>query len=102
MVEPHDERVDIRAPRDGEFFRVNPDTKNVVLIRDEKGEQYLIAPNMVPHFERRAPERLEHCIIFLAQNKDGDLFLWPVAQPVPDDHPAYVAMENWICIRGLQ
>jgi hypothetical protein len=98
-------KVEVRAPREGEFFRVNPDPANrdeVVLTRDEEGELYLIAPNMVPEIERLAPEKIERCMMFVAQNKDGETFLWPVTLPVPADHPAYRAMDEWICLRGMQ
>lgn len=73
----------------------------VVVTRDENGELYLIADHMVPNVQRIAPGKLEHCMMFSVQNKDGELFMWLVPLPVPDDHPAYLAMNDWICIRGM-
>lgn len=99
------EHIEVRAPRHGEFFRIHPDPEyreEVVLTRDEQGELYLIAANMVPEIERVAPDRIERCMLFTAVNKDGKTFMWPVSLPVPDDHPAYHAMEDWICLHGVQ
>ena len=97
-------RIAIRAPREGEFFRVNADPasqEQVVLTRDEEGDLYLVAPALVPDLMQAAPERLERCVIFMAQNSDGENFLWPVTMPVPADHPAYLAMGEWVCLRGM-
>lgn len=100
-----EQRVPLRSPRHGEFFRVHSHPawrSEVILTRDEKGELYFIEEALVPDLMRLAPERLERCTMFLAQNSDGQTFLWPVTMPVPDDHPAYQAMEEWICLQGMQ
>jgi len=105
MTDREQIQIECRAPRNGEFFRVNPDPAQRgehVLTRDPiDGTLYLVAPNMVPEMEKLAPERLERCIIFIAQNQAGETFLWPVPLPVPIDHPAYQAMDEWIAIQGL-
>lgn len=97
------ERVpEVRAPRQGEFFRVHPDEKmrdEVFLTRDENGKLYFIAPHLVA---RLPPDKVDRCMMFVAVNADGQEFLWPVNQPVPADHPAYQAMTEWICLRGMQ
>jgi len=101
---PDDLRVEVRAPRNGEYFRVNPDPASrdeVVLTRDEEGNLYVVVPALVPDLMRLAPERLERCTMFMVQNEAGETFLWPVARPVPADHPAYRAMTDWICLRGV-
>ena len=100
-----DPLVECRAPHHGEWFRVNPDSnyrKEVALTRDDDGKLYLIADHMIAQVKRLAPDRIEHCIVFTAQNKDGKIFLWPVNVPVPDDHPAWQAMHKWICLEGIQ
>jgi len=99
-----DLRIEVRSPRNGEYFRVNPDPASrdeVVLTRDEQGNLYVVAPALVPDLMRRAPERLERCTLFMVQNEAGETFLWPVARPVPETHPALLAMHEWICLRGL-
>jgi hypothetical protein len=97
------EQYDVRAPRAGEFFRINPDPAyrtDVALMRNpDDGELYRIAPALVPEATKHIPDKIEHCTMFLAQNQDGELFLWPVEKPVPADHPVYQAMTDWISIR---
>jgi len=91
---------DIRAPRAGEFFRINPDPAyhtDVALVRDDK--LYKIAPELVPEAMERIPDKVKHCTMFLAQNQDGEIFLWPVEKPVSNEHPVYRAMTEWVSIR---
>lgn len=94
---------DIRAPRAGEFFRINPDPAfhtDVALVHDpEDNKLYKIAPELVPEAMERIPDKVKHCTMFLAQNQDGEIFLWPVEKPVPAEHPVYRAMTEWISIR---
>ena len=35
---------------------------------------------------------------FVAVNKDHENFLWLVSLPISDRHPAWQAMEQWICL----
>jgi hypothetical protein len=102
---PHEQDVPVRAPRRGEFFRVDPRPQmrlEVILVRSpEDKELYLVAPNMIQHIQLIAPERLERCMMFTGVNKDGDSFLWPVTLPVPADHPAYQAMDEWLCLQDI-
>lgn len=98
------QRYECRAPRSGEYFRVNPDPEYrrvVALTRDEKGVPFLIAPHMVADIERLCPERVERCMMFTAQNEKREIFLWPVKLPVADDHPAYAAMYDWVYLTGM-
>ena len=30
------------------------------------------------------------------RNRANEIFLWPVRRPVPEQHPAYQAMDKWI------
>lgn len=98
----------IRAPHPGEWIRVNPDPayrKEVTLTRDEKGEPYLIVEHLAKQLMLQAAhddnqhllQRLEPSMLFLAQNREGETFIWPVRKPVPEQHLAYQAMADWIC-----
>jgi hypothetical protein len=96
--------IECRTPRVGEWVRVRPEPdyrKEVVLIRDE-GEYCLVVPHMVPKLEKLAPGRIERSMLFLACNQEGVGFLWPVKLPVPEEHLAYRAMQEWVCFPLLQ
>lgn len=95
------EKLAVRAPRSGEYFRVNPDPESrseVDLFRAGDGELYLVVPEVLQKLPTEKRQRVEHCMIFTAQNDDAEMFLWPVVMPIPDDHPAFVAMHEWICL----
>lgn len=92
------ENMEVRAPHSGEWIAVDPNPKarlEAMLINDD-GHIYMVAENMVEHIAEIAPGRMTRQMLFIAQNRAGDLFLWPVPMPVADDHPAYRAMETWI------
>ena len=97
--------LDVRGPRDGEFVRVNPDPdqrREEVLAFDDKGTSYLVADNMVEKVMAVAPPgKVRRVMIFVAQNSEGEFFLWPVDSPVPSDHPVYAAMHDWIAIESV-
>jgi hypothetical protein len=93
--------IEVRAPKSGELVRVNADPEKrteATLLRDEDGTLYLVAEAVVDDLSRRGikDERLERTMLFLACNGDGVNFLWPVRTPVPEDHPAYLAMKGWM------
>lgn len=92
--------VDVRSPNAGEWIRVDPDPEHrleSVLICDE-GETYMVAENMVERMKQIiAPEKMTRQMLFTAQNRDGETFLWPVPTPVAFDHLAYLAMHQWVC-----
>jgi hypothetical protein len=98
-------KLDVRSPRAGEWFQVHPDPayrKEVVLTPDDDGTLYLVADHMVPDLQKLAPERLRYVLMFTAQNREGETFLWPVTLPVPAEHLAYQAMEEWVRYPLLQ
>ena len=45
---------------------------------------------------------LKPTMAFRAINTDNQDFLWLVPMPVPDDHPAWQAMEQWICLEEIK
>ncbi len=93
------EEIESRNPQPGEWFRVNPDLASQGegwLIVGEDGKDYLVMPNMVPEVRKLASDKLRHVMFFMAQNKDGETFLWPIPLPFGDDHPVYRAMDEWI------
>jgi hypothetical protein len=79
-------QLDVCEPRAGEWFRVHPDPahrREVTLLRDEDGTDYLVAPKMVAKVREAAPpDRVRDVMMFTAQSKDGETFLWPVTLPV--------------------
>jgi hypothetical protein len=96
---PSNIQIECREPKYGEMIRVKPDEANdTVLVKDDDGIYYMIAPNMVEKAKKDFPDRLEFVTIFLAANDKEEYFLWPVPRPVPEDHPVYAAMKRWIAI----
>jgi hypothetical protein len=112
----------VRTPRAGEWVRVNPDFRHeLTLESDEKGELGLLriyAEQEKLQAELRAkkltkrdfraklrarlqakltkPTHRVQSMVFLAANREGEAFLWPVKLPVPEDHLAYRAMHDWV------
>jgi hypothetical protein len=116
-----------RTPCAGEWVQVNPDPayrREVTLVID-KGIYYLIAPEFAQEFQdvqaglaklnpdylRRFQQhqqqhvgrpvlqlQVQRSMLFLAANRDGEGFLWPVKLPVSEDHLAYRAMREWVCL----
>jgi hypothetical protein len=99
------EITEVRVPRAGEWIRVNPNPASrdeVTLTRDEQGQYYMVVPELVPDLMKLAPERIQRAMIFMAQNREGETFLWPVTLPVSEAHLAYRAMEEWVCFPLMQ
>jgi hypothetical protein len=98
------DKMTCRAPRAGEWVRVNPDPEYrrelPLLYRD--GDYYLVADHMVPELDKVRPGAIQHHMVFLACNRDNEGFLWPVKLPVPEAHLAYRAMREWVCFPSLQ
>ena len=99
------EDFECRLPRAGEWVRVSPherhDGEPVVLVMHE-GERYLVVPEIVEKIEEQRGAKMERSKIFVAQNREGENFLWPVAVPVAEEHLAYRAMHEWICYPLMQ
>ena len=96
------ETIERRPPPPGEWFRVHPYAqKEVMLLTGDNGTEYVIADNWVKHFRKDFPERsklMRPTMAFVAVNKNQENFLWLVPLPVSDRHPAWQAMEQWICL----
>ena len=91
--------VERRPPRPSEWFRVHPySQKEITLLYDDYTE-YLVANHVVQRIRDDLPElRLQPTMAFVAANENGEPFFWLVPMPVPDDHFAWAAMDQWICL----
>lgn len=95
-------KLKCRVPRPGGPFRVNPDPnyRLQATVTFQDGEFYLFAPAFVEEAKAKVPPEKRHeikdVILFLAQNDKEELFIWPVEMPVPDNHPAFLAMREWM------
>ena len=93
-----------RIPRAGEWVRVNPNPEynsEVVVVMHE-GDYWLIEPDVVQKIEQTRNIKMERSRIFVAQNREGENFLWPVTVPVPEQHMVLQAMREWICFPLVQ
>jgi hypothetical protein len=80
--------VRVRKPRRQEWVRVHPDpayhakVATIVLKEDEnsKEEIYLVAPRVA---EDMADE-ITLTTLYLAMNRQGDVFIWPCRDPTPE------------------
>jgi hypothetical protein len=101
-----DEKYRVRVPQAGEWIRVNPDPdmcSEETLAKDDAGEIYLIKNSKVEsELLAKRPDRVFRAMIFMAQNREGETFLWPVKMPVSKEHLAYRAMREWISYPVLQ
>jgi hypothetical protein len=96
---PSNIQIECRQPKYGEPIRVKPDeAHDVVLVKDNDGIYYMIAPNMLETAKKKFPDKLEFVTIFFVVNDKEEFFMWPVPRPVPEDHPVHVAMKRWIAI----
>ena len=90
-----------RPPRPGEWVRVHPYEQKEIMLLHHEGKEYLVAENMVQHIREKYPDRfheLQPTMAFRTINTNNEHFLWLVPLPIPDDHPAWLAMEQWICL----
>jgi hypothetical protein len=99
--------VPVRKPNRQDFVRVHPDPAHrltpagIIELRDER-ETYLVAPSMADDLARE----LTRATLFLAINRQGVLFLWPVKLPGADGkhnewhrsaaEAADEAMKHWV------
>jgi len=99
--------VPVRKPNRQDFVRVHPDPAyrltpaGIIELRDER-ETYLVTPAMAADLARE----FTPATLFLAINRQGVLFLWPVRLPGPDGkhnewhrsarEAANVAMTQWV------
>jgi hypothetical protein len=75
----------VRKPNRQDFVRVHPDpvfrlTPAAIIEVKEDREVYLVTPNMA----QALPGEFSTVTLYLAINRQGVLFLWPVKLPSPD------------------
>ena len=90
--------VEIREPRDGELIRVNPAANSrgrLLKVTDDEGRVWL-APEDDIDKAKATGCTVETVTCFMAVNDLLKQFLWPVDDPVPDNHPAWTAMTKWV------
>jgi hypothetical protein len=93
-----------RIPRAGEWVRVNPNPEysSEVVVVMHQGDYWLLTPEVVEKIEKTRNIKMERSRIFVAQNREGENFLWPVVVPVPEHHMALQAMHEWVCFPLVQ
>jgi len=76
--------VRVRKPGNQEWFRVHHSKEmrlqTTMLRLKEKGEDYLVAPNL----REALWDEIQPVILFTAINRDGEVFIWPVRLPRGD------------------
>jgi hypothetical protein len=72
--------VAIRAPREGEAFRSNPDPGAHVpayVVKDDD-QYFVVARAFLPTFEKEFPGRAKAAVLHMCMNREGELFFWPI------------------------
>lgn len=91
-----------RPPRPGEWVRVHPYEQKEIMLLHHEGKEYLVAENMVQHIREKYPDRFHELqranSVPDHQHGQRTFSVAGRAEPVPDDHPAWLAMEQWICL----
>jgi hypothetical protein len=76
--------VPVRKPKKQEFVYVHPDPQfrltPLAIIEDEDREVYVVPPVVA----QQLPGEFKVVTLFLAINRQGVVFLWPVPLPAPD------------------
>jgi hypothetical protein len=101
--------IPVRKPEKSWFVRVHPDETYrlqtaVVELKENRGETYLVAQHLWPELAGEAT--FSPRMLFLAVNRQGVPFLWPVRLPGPDGKldqwsksalaAADMAVKNWV------
>ena len=76
--------VPVRKPNPQDFVRVHPDPEfrenfPIIELKDER-EEYIVTAGLVPELAGE----FVHKTLFLAINRQGTFFFWPVRLPPPD------------------
>jgi hypothetical protein len=102
--------VPVRKPGPQDFVRVHPspeyrDNFPIIELKDER-EEYIVTAGLVPELNGEFVTKT----LFLAINRQGTLFFWPVRLPAPDGkmldwwrtarEAAELAMENWVRVKA--
>jgi hypothetical protein len=104
--------VPVRKPSPQDFVRVHPDAAYrenfpIIELKDER-EEYIVTSNLVLSLANELVSKT----LFLAANRQGTIFLWPVRLPPPDGRnmdwwrsareAAELAATQWIRVRANQ
>ena len=102
--------VPVRKPSAQDFVRVHPapefrDNFPIIEIKDER-EEYIVTASLVPELAGEFVTKT----LFLAINRQGTPFFWPVRLPAPDGRDldwwrssreaAELAMKSWVRVRA--
>ena len=102
--------VPVRKPSPQDFVRVHPapeyrDNFPIIELKDER-EEYIVTASLVPELTGELVTKT----LFLATNRQGTLFFWPVRLPSPDGkdldwwrsgrEAAELAMQGWIRVKA--
>jgi hypothetical protein len=102
--------VPVRKPSPQDFVRVHPspeyrDNFPIVELKDER-EEYIVTAGLVPELNGEFVTKT----LFLAINRQGTLFFWPVRLPAPDGkmldwwrtsrEAAELAMKKWVRVKA--
>ena len=91
-------RIEIREPRDGELVRVNPAAESrgrLLKVTDDEGQIWLVPEDDIDEAKAQGCT-VETLTCFMTVNDRLTQFLWPVEDPVSDNHPAWTAMTKWV------
>jgi hypothetical protein len=102
--------VPVRKPSAQDFVRVRPEPEfrenfPIIEIKDER-EEYIVTTSLVPELAGEFVTKT----LFLAINRQGTPFFWPVRLPAPDGRDldwwrssreaAELAMKSWVRVRA--
>jgi hypothetical protein len=102
--------VPVRKPSPQDFVRVHPgpeyrDNFPIIELKDER-EEYIVTASLVPELTGEFVTKT----LFLATNRQGTLFFWPVRLPSPDGkdldwwrsgrEAAELAMQGWVRVKA--
>jgi hypothetical protein len=84
--------VRVRKPRRQEWIRVHPDEDYRIRVatieykeNDESStEIYLLTAEVAEYLNETSPEEITYATLYLACNRQGDIFIWPCRDPRAD------------------
>jgi hypothetical protein len=100
--------VPVRKPSPQDFVRVHPEYRENVPVLELKDDReiYVVTQNMVPELA----DEIMAVTLFLATNRQGVVFLWPVRLPSQDGkdldwwrsarEAAAMAVDNWVRVKA--
>ena len=101
--------VPVRRPSQQDFVRVHPVHREnfpIIQLKDDRDESYIV-PNQLVH---ELVDEIHNTTLYLAVNRQGTVFLWPVRLPMPDGkdldwwrsarEAAERAVESWVRVKA--